>query len=427
MSPAEPWAPRWSRPSEMIPAPIPVPILTTTTLSWPWAIPARHSPRASTLTSLSTQTGAPNRRGEPLPDRVAVPAGHDRRRDRPPGRRTPRAPGTPSPDAPDRRRAAGARSAAAGRTAPRPGPGSPRGRRRCPRAPCSGRGSGRRGPSGRRRCSSPRGPRPGPARRRRGRRGGAAAGPPVLGPMSPSIGEPAVQQLLDPARDDRPAQPGPLDQVGARPRGAVADLVEDLDQGVEHLLGQSARRPPDSGQRRVDPHGADRTPGARIPSPRPTFVVDRSKYAGAAQVAAPGRAGTVGGPRRNRSVQSSRRLDGCVASRDRHGGNPAAWPRTNGIATAVIGSGFIGVVHIEALRRIGVRVTGLLSASRREGRPAARRRWASPGATRSLEELLADPEVDGRPRHLAQRAPPSRRSSRSSRPAGTSSARSRWR
>ena len=57
-SPALPCAPRWSRPSEMIPAPIPVPILMTTTLSWPWAMPDRHSPRASTLTSLSTQTGA---------------------------------------------------------------------------------------------------------------------------------------------------------------------------------------------------------------------------------------------------------------------------------------------------------------------------------------------------------------------------------
>ena len=54
-----PARPRWRRPSEMMPAPIPVPILTTTTLSWPAATPDRHSPRARTLTSLSTQTGAP--------------------------------------------------------------------------------------------------------------------------------------------------------------------------------------------------------------------------------------------------------------------------------------------------------------------------------------------------------------------------------
>ena len=45
----------------MIPAPMPVPILTTTTLSWPAATPDRHSPRARTFTSLSTQTGAPYR------------------------------------------------------------------------------------------------------------------------------------------------------------------------------------------------------------------------------------------------------------------------------------------------------------------------------------------------------------------------------
>ena len=57
-SPALPCAPRWRCPSEMIPAPIPVPTLTTTTLSWPAATPERHSPIASRLTSLSTQTGA---------------------------------------------------------------------------------------------------------------------------------------------------------------------------------------------------------------------------------------------------------------------------------------------------------------------------------------------------------------------------------
>ena len=67
-------------------------------------------------------------------------------------------------------------------------------------------------------------------------------------------------------------------------------------------------------------------------------------------------------------------------------------PRQNGIATAVIGSGFIGVVHIEALRRIGVRVTGLLSASAEKGVQRAE----SLGLARSyatLEEVLDDPEV----------------------------------
>ena len=37
--------------------------------------------------------------------------------------------------------------------------------------------------------------------------------------------------------------------------------------------------------------------------------------------------------------------------------------RRNEIRTAVIGSGFIGTVHIEALARIGVRVVGLLEVT----------------------------------------------------------------
>jgi predicted dehydrogenase len=62
------------------------------------------------------------------------------------------------------------------------------------------------------------------------------------------------------------------------------------------------------------------------------------------------------------------------------------------IGTAVIGSGFIGTVHIEALRRIGVRVTGLLEASPELGA----RRAAEIGLPRaypSLAEVLADPSV----------------------------------
>src|SRR5918993_2074178 len=75
-----------------------------------------------------------------------------------------------------------------------------------------------------------------------------------------------------------------------------------------------------------------------------------------------------------------------------HRRQPRPMPRKKGIATAVIGSGFIGVVHIEALRRIGVRVTGLLSASAEKGVQRAE----SLGLARSyatLEEVLDDPEV----------------------------------
>jgi len=57
-SPAEPCAPRHRRPSMTIPAPMPVPSLTIITFDCSRAAPARSSPRARTLTSLSTQTGA---------------------------------------------------------------------------------------------------------------------------------------------------------------------------------------------------------------------------------------------------------------------------------------------------------------------------------------------------------------------------------
>ena len=66
--------------------------------------------------------------------------------------------------------------------------------------------------------------------------------------------------------------------------------------------------------------------------------------------------------------------------------------RRSDIGTAVIGSGFIGTVHIEALRRIGVRVTGLLEASPELGvRRAAE--LGLPRAYASLDEVLADPAV----------------------------------
>lgn len=59
------------------------------------------------------------------------------------------------------------------------------------------------------------------------------------------------------------------------------------------------------------------------------------------------------------------------------------------ISAAVIGTGFIGTVHIEALRRIGVRVAGILESSPDLGR----RRAADLGigkAYASLEDLLVD-------------------------------------
>ena len=63
------------------------------------------------------------------------------------------------------------------------------------------------------------------------------------------------------------------------------------------------------------------------------------------------------------------------------------------IGAAVIGTGFIGTVHVEALRRIGVSVRGVLGSSPVRG--AARAEALNvPRAYAHLDELLADPLVD---------------------------------
>ena len=66
------------------------------------------------------------------------------------------------------------------------------------------------------------------------------------------------------------------------------------------------------------------------------------------------------------------------------------------LSAAVIGTGFIGPVHVEALRRLGVRVVGVLGSSPAKSRAAAERMAlskATPKAYASLEELLEDGEV----------------------------------
>jgi predicted dehydrogenase len=63
------------------------------------------------------------------------------------------------------------------------------------------------------------------------------------------------------------------------------------------------------------------------------------------------------------------------------------------LGVAVIGSGFIGTVHIEALRRLGVRVHGVLGSSPGRGEEAAAR-IGVPRAYPTLEALLEDPEVE---------------------------------
>jgi predicted dehydrogenase len=64
-----------------------------------------------------------------------------------------------------------------------------------------------------------------------------------------------------------------------------------------------------------------------------------------------------------------------------------------GIGAAVIGTGFIGTVHVEALRRIGVQVRGVLGSTPERG--AARAEALGVGhAYTSLDAILADDTVD---------------------------------
>ena len=63
------------------------------------------------------------------------------------------------------------------------------------------------------------------------------------------------------------------------------------------------------------------------------------------------------------------------------------------IRAAVVGTGFIGVVHVEALRRLGVEVVGIVGSSRER---AAEKAAAAdlPPPYESFEAMLADPSVD---------------------------------
>lgn len=62
------------------------------------------------------------------------------------------------------------------------------------------------------------------------------------------------------------------------------------------------------------------------------------------------------------------------------------------IGAAVVGAGFIGTVHVEALRRLGVQVVGLLGSSPDRGAARAQD-LGVPHAYADLDELLADERV----------------------------------
>ncbi len=60
---------------------------------------------------------------------------------------------------------------------------------------------------------------------------------------------------------------------------------------------------------------------------------------------------------------------------------------------AIAGSGFMGAAHLEALRRLGIEVSGIASSSHDKATDAAKQMGLSKGYT-SYEELLADDTVD---------------------------------
>ena len=62
------------------------------------------------------------------------------------------------------------------------------------------------------------------------------------------------------------------------------------------------------------------------------------------------------------------------------------------VGAAVIGTGFIGTVHVEALRRIGVQVRGVLGSTPERGALRAEA-LGVPRAYDSLDDVLADPTV----------------------------------
>jgi predicted dehydrogenase len=63
------------------------------------------------------------------------------------------------------------------------------------------------------------------------------------------------------------------------------------------------------------------------------------------------------------------------------------------IKAAVVGTGFIGVVHVEALRRLGVEVTGIVGSTPERAAYKARAA-ALPPPYPSFEAMLADPAVE---------------------------------
>ena len=67
-------------------------------------------------------------------------------------------------------------------------------------------------------------------------------------------------------------------------------------------------------------------------------------------------------------------------------------PDLSTLGAAVIGTGFIGVVHLSTLRRLGIPIVGVLGSSATRGAERAKALGVAK-AYGSLDELLADPAV----------------------------------
>ena len=199
------------------------------------------------------------------------------------------------------------------------------------------------------------------------RRPAAGAGPGVA-----LDDEPAIDQLADALGDDRPAEPGPRDELRARARPPEADLVED---------GARARRAP----RRAAGRGRRRRSSRSMPVAAAMSALDTPNGRTCVRTfcCLPVPKVACGAARSNRSTGVDRvgaapvpsrcdHLDGLDNRSPTRAYRQWSWmSRIADIGAAVIGTGFIGTVHVEALRRIGV------------ARPRRARQLARAGAARA--------------------------------------------